>query len=561
MKKISTKNGLRGALVAAALGWSAAAWGQCATCATTLAGNTNYSAKRGETVCILANTTFSGTLNVVQDNVTVCNSGTVSGTISVNAGSAGTVINNFGTFSPGTLSLKAATTLNNGSASVASATWGGYIGGSIAVAPTITNYGTWNAQMQPLPGGTIRNQPGATWNAYLSTSANLAITNAGTWSTQVQEGGNSPTISIVHNGGSWTGVLGEGSGSLRLTINAPWTMGFNFPSGAGNTLTTAAGTSSTFTAGLGTGGTLALVNNGTLSLPSGMGTLGSTSSLVNAAGATLDVTGDLYIRGTLANRGAITVSHDFQNYAGGVVTGPTALPRGTFRVANYTVNAGSFGADGSYLDFCDGTPPTPASNGFDSRGGTVGSNVIFCTSNAALPVTLTSFTAQLRQGQVLVQWATASELNSKEFVVERSADGLAFEALQTVASTGSGVTARTYATTDAQPLPDVAYYRLRQVDQDGTRAYSPVVSVRGGVAAFAAYPNPTADALTLDLRTRPAGPCSVRLLSLPGQVLLAQTLAGGQPHQLSLAHLPAGTYLLEVASAAQGSRVQRVVKR
>jgi hypothetical protein len=543
-----------------------AAWGQCTSCTTVLSGNNTVTPDANSTVCIAAGTTYSGRINVNKSGITICNSGTFAGTINYNANNSGLVINNLGLFTPNSVTLSSPATLNNGSSDggatvVASASWEGYFGNAIGVAPVINNYASWKSQIQPLPGGTITNASGATWNAYLTTSADLAITNAGTWSSQIQEGGNSPTISIAHNAGSWTGNLGGGSGSLRLAVSGPWVMGFNFPSGAANALTTAAGTATTLNGALVLNGTVAIVNNGSLTLPSGMGTLSSTSSLTMGRGSQLAITGDLYTYGTLINQGSITVSHDFQNYAGGVVTGPSAAPSGTIQVANYTVNAGSFGADGSYLDLCDGTPPTPASNGFDVRGGTVGSNVTFCAARGPLPVVLTSFGAQLRQGQVVVEWATASELNNSAFVVERSADGRRFEALQTVAGHGTLATASTYAATDAQPLPGLSYYRLRQLDQDGTSAYSPVASVHRAVASFGAYPNPTPDALTLDLRALPAGPYTLRLLSLPGQVLLSQTLAGGEAQPISLAHLPAGTYLLEVAAATQGRSVQRIVKR
>jgi hypothetical protein len=587
------------------------AWAQCTACSTTLTSATNnYTAKQGETVCIPAGVTFSGKLNVPQSGVTVCNSGTITGTIAVNSNAVGTVINNVGTMATDNLLLDAPTVLNNGSSDggatvVAGASWAGSLGARITVAPTITNYASWSAQVQPLPGGTITNRDGASWSGYLTVSGNLAITNAGTWSTQVQEAaGSSPTISITQNGGRWSGTVGEGSGSLRLVNNASWTVGFNFPSGSNNAFTTASGATSnlsnylglngtvaltndgTLTASSGMGlngtttltnngtltvsnylglnGTATLANNGTLRVPGGMGALGSASSLTNAAGSTFAVTGDFTNQGALRNLGALTSSGNFTN-SGTITGGAGAAQRGTIQAAGYTVNNGDFGADGSFLDFCDGTPPAPASDGFDSRGGTVGSNVTFCAPASSqpagpLPVVLTQFGAQLRGAAVLVQWATASEINSREFIVERSADGRQFEALQTVAGHGTRATASTYATTDAAPLAGLSYYRLRQVDVDGTRTYSPVASVRRA-AAFSAYPSPTADALTLDLRALPAGPCALRLLSLPGQVLLSQMLAGGEAQPLSLAPLPAGTYLLEVISAGQHRSVQRVIKR
>lgn len=543
------------------------AFGQCSSCGTVADGSVgSYAPSAGSTVCIPAGTTYGGTIEVTQNGVTLCNSGTFTGTLNVAAGVVGTVVNNMGTVSTGNFRLNAPTVLNNGSsdggATVASgASWSGYLGGNVAAAATINNYASWTAALQPLAGGTINNGPSAIWDAYMTTSADLTITNAGSWKTQIQEAANSPTIAITQNGGSWTGGLGGGSGSLRITNNATWTQGFNFPGGSANAFIAVVGSTTTLNGYLGMGGTVTLVNNGTMNLPNGMDHVGATSSLTIGASGTFAITGDFVNDGTVLNKGTLTASGNFFN--NGTITGPAAQPRSQLRAGSYTLNNGGFGADGSYLDFCDGTPPTPASNGFDSRGGTVGPNVTFCAASAStqpLPVTLTSFTATPRAETVLLRWATASELNNKEFVLERSADGRQYQALQTLAGRGTTLTASTYTALDTQPLPGLSYYRLRQADLNGARSYSPAASV-SRTTAIGAYPNPTPDVLTLDLRALPTGPCPVRLRSLPGQVVLAQSLAGGQAQPLSLAALPAGTYLLEVESATQGRSVQRIVKR
>jgi hypothetical protein len=112
-----------------------------------------------------------------------------------------------------------------------------------------------------------------------------------------------------------------------------------------------------------------------------------------------------------------------------------------------------------------------------------------------LPVVLTQFTATaVGPAAVRLAWATALEVNSHSFEVERSLDGMTFAKLGTLAATGTSSTARAYAFTDAA-LPAGAsrlYYRLRQVDQDGTAHYSPVraVALTGAAAGLSLYPNP-----------------------------------------------------------------------
>ena len=107
----------------------------------------------------------------------------------------------------------------------------------------------------------------------------------------------------------------------------------------------------------------------------------------------------------------------------------------------------------------------------------------FTVSNGAspLPVTLLDFTAQAEgPAAVRLRWATASELNNAGFTVERSADGTAFTTIGTVAGAGTSATRHDYTLLDTNPPihQPTLYYRLRQTDQDGTVAYSPIRTVQ-----------------------------------------------------------------------------------
>ncbi|QKG54301.1 hypothetical protein [Hymenobacter sp. BRD67] len=130
-----------------------------------MSNGTNLTPSANATVCIAAGTSYTGQLTINKSGIVICNSGTITGTIKVNNGGAGVIINNLGTISTNNISLGAAATLNNGSSDggatvVAAATWAGYIGAGITVAPVINNYATWQAGLQPIPGGTINNKGG-----------------------------------------------------------------------------------------------------------------------------------------------------------------------------------------------------------------------------------------------------------------------------------------------------------------------------------------------------------------------------------------------------------------
>ncbi|MFB9862247.1 hypothetical protein [Rufibacter immobilis] len=145
-----------------------------------------------------------------------------------------------------------------------------------------------------------------------------------------------------------------------------------------------------------------------------------------------------------------------------------------------------------------------------------------CVTATPLPVTLINFTATAQNaGKVQLNWATASEINNKEFVVEQSTDGLTFTSAKTVAGGGNSNVQLNYTATVGAPATGVVYYRLKQVDFDGSSEYSKIVSVqvKGAAAQPAAlklgsaYPNPFQDKVTLNLNVTQAG--AIKVVSIP----------------------------------------------
>jgi hypothetical protein len=144
---------------------------------------------------------------------------------------------------------------------------------------------------------------------------------------------------------------------------------------------------------------------------------------------------------------------------------------------------------------------------------------------APLPVELTAFSAERQGAGALLRWATASERNSAYFEVQASADGQHYTALSRVASQGQATQAHAYTYADPSLTRYAAatvYYRLRQVDADGTAAYSPVRSVAVAAAVarqFVAYPNPSQAALGVQLDAEQDGAATLRLTDALGRVV------------------------------------------
>ena len=186
----------------------------------------------------------------------------------------------------------------------------------------------------------------------------------------------------------------------------------------------------------------------------------------------------------------------------------------------------------------------------DLRGGVTTLPVTFTIGAQPLPVELVAFVAEAQGQAARLSWSTASEKNSARFEVERSADGRRFGRIGEVAAQGSSTTAVAYSYLDreAAQVAGLVYYRLRQVDQDGTFSYSPVrgVAFKQLVPAFDLYPNPAQAATTLDLTRVPAGTFHLTVVDGLGRTVRQLEVIGATTRTLDLSELTIGTCLVRL---------------
>lgn len=189
-----------------------------------------------------------------------------------------------------------------------------------------------------------------------------------------------------------------------------------------------------------------------------------------------------------------------------------------------------------------------------------------------LPVTLVSFSATRTGDNAKLVWATATEKNNRGFEVQVSADGKTFRTLGFVASQGSNSNTKLdYSFSDTEAgKAGVRYYRLHQIDLDGTDSYSPVraVSFDGGALAteLSIYPNPaTGDDTRLLIQTSEVGNARLRITDLMGRMVIDQTVAtanGSTETKLAaLTNAKAGTYLAQLTLPSGSVKTIKVQKQ
>lgn len=180
----------------------------------------------------------------------------------------------------------------------------------------------------------------------------------------------------------------------------------------------------------------------------------------------------------------------------------------------------------------------------------------------ALPVNLISFKATCETDDALLQWQTATEVNSASFIVQKSTDANIWTNLQSVAASNSANGA-SYSFKDNAPSAST-YYRLKIIDKDGSFNYSPIFNggCSGAAMPFVVYPNPAHDFATARLSVRQAGNALISVYGINGQLISQHdwTLQIGlNSFELpGMAVLPTGSYVVTVLLNGQKMQTKLV---
>ena len=186
-----------------------------------------------------------------------------------------------------------------------------------------------------------------------------------------------------------------------------------------------------------------------------------------------------------------------------------------------------------------------------------------------VPVEMLIFTASVRNSQVQLLWSTASELNNRGFEIERSVnDASNFTTVGFVDGKGNSTEISYYSFNDNPQISGAnqVYYRLKQIDFDGTSTYSNIVNVSYDVPAEFVlnqnYPNPFNPATTISYFVPKEGFVSLKVYDFLGREVktLVNEMKSTGSYELSFdaTNLPSGTYFC-IMSADGFSKTTKMV--
>lgn len=177
---------------------------------------------------------------------------------------------------------------------------------------------------------------------------------------------------------------------------------------------------------------------------------------------------------------------------------------------------------------------------------------------APMPVRLVYMRGEWVSGEgSVLSWQTSVEINNDHFDIERGTDAKSFEKIGRVAGKGMTSERQNYRFVDADAPGDVTYYRLKQVDVDGSFAYSQIVAVRRGVESIklTLWPNPASEKLSVNVTG--VGPVTrLRVFDTQGRLLSESQ----QTDKADVSALKAGQYVLEIQTKTGQTLRQRFIK-
>lgn len=173
-----------------------------------------------------------------------------------------------------------------------------------------------------------------------------------------------------------------------------------------------------------------------------------------------------------------------------------------------------------------------------------------------VPVELNSFTANIDMNNVLLSWSTSSELNNRGFEIERSTDKTVWRIIGFLKGAGTTTETNYYSFTDYELSLGEYFFRLKQIDFDGSFDYSYIIEVEvetpNEFLLSQNYPNPFNPTTTIKFSIPETGLVTLKIYDILGKEVAAlvneKKSAGNYSVNFNAGHLASGIYIYRLTS-------------
>jgi len=184
----------------------------------------------------------------------------------------------------------------------------------------------------------------------------------------------------------------------------------------------------------------------------------------------------------------------------------------------------------------------------------------YIVATAPLPIDLIYFDGNASDDKIELKWITASEINNKNFSIERSKDGINFNEIGKLPGKGTSNNPTPYSFIDLKPTPGINYYRLIQIDFDNSSTVSNTIAIRfNGNFVFSIGKNPVTDNLTLTFDSDQNSEIKLTIFNQYGKQVYSQSkglTSGMQEYLIPVENLSSGVYQLNVQGGGKSNWIK-----
>jgi GEVED domain/Secretion system C-terminal sorting domain len=247
-----------------------------------------------------------------------------------------------------------------------------------------------------------------------------------------------------------------------------------------------------------------------------------------------------------------------------LINNPNVIPQNGDVITNICinkVNGGVLGGTGTTVTSIPATMTYNATNmRWECTFSVTGFSSFYCAvcnpANVPLSVSILSFTGRKEGSSDILNWATSTEKNNKEFILEHSTtspnDG--FTSIATVATkavNGNSSDVLNYQSINNKPAIGHNYYRLIQVALDNTRTMSNTVDIVWNLdgAQVKIYPNPAQNELHIDVNINKNTMATIKVLDVTGKLVKqveTELTKGLNSNVIDLGEIATGVYMLKL---------------
>jgi hypothetical protein len=198
--------------------------------------------------------------------------------------------------------------------------------------------------------------------------------------------------------------------------------------------------------------------------------------------------------------------------------------------------------------------------------GCFSADTVVVTVNS-LPLKMLGFTALYqptpnpsKEGNVLLQWQTANEINVSHFNIQRSVNSKDFITIGKVSANNKSYNEYRFIDVQFPSLEGlgVGYYRIESVDKDGRKQYSEIKSVDrqpSTVNSVSIYPNPTKDNVTIECK----GAKELLIIDYLGRIIIDKKIINNQSTIINVQGFPKGIYVVKAIIANGDIKTEKLV--